>query len=575
MSNKAGKTNRQYNRVNGYPAASVRLVQKSLCRDRKDEMNRHTNNLIVGQGLAGTTLAWRFLDTGQSVVLVDRHEAVTASRVSAGLVTPWTGRRMTKSNDYQEYWDDAISFYQAIEDRLGLSLFTEQSMVRVFVNRSDEEVFKQRQQEVKSGQLQSWSGQLQENGPEIQGCRMLPAGRLDVRKYLQASIDFFTDRGGYHQLNLDFPNGLKFEEGRVVIPQLELSADRVIFCQGAVGNPWFKGVPNNASRGDVINVLIDGYQATDVVHQSIWLAPESDGSITAGSTYDWKVLENTPVASGRREILKSMKRFIEGVIRVKQHVAAVRPTMKDYRPVVGRHPKHKNLWIMNGLGSRGTLTAPRLSRLLVESVSGKKDSLPEDISPGRLRPKEQRRALTQIAQQRISEVIKPGDIVIDATVGNGFDTHFLAQQVNETGRVFGFDLQEQAIQSTQKRLTEAGLQNVVLLQKSHTEVLCYVIQPVTAAMFNLGYLPRSDHSIVTCAETTITALNQIVKKLVNGGMITILAYRGHDGGPEEAQAVEYWLHNQQDCTVERIDSQPAKATSPVLFVLIKENRKST
>jgi len=66
MSNKAGKTNRQYNRVNGYPAASVRLVQKSLCRDRKDEMNRHTNNLIVGQGLAGTTLAWRFLDTGQS-----------------------------------------------------------------------------------------------------------------------------------------------------------------------------------------------------------------------------------------------------------------------------------------------------------------------------------------------------------------------------------------------------------------------------------------------------------------------------------------------------------------------------
>jgi hypothetical protein len=94
-------------------------------------------------------------------------------------------------------------------------------------------------------------------------------------------------------------------------------------------------------------------------------------------------------------------------------------------------------------------------------------------------------------------------------------------------------------------------------------------------MFNLGYLPRSDHSIVTCAETTIAALDKIIERMVSGGMITILAYRGHDGGPEEAQAVECWLQDQQDCTVERIDSQPAKATSPVLFVLMKEGRKST
>jgi len=330
-------------------------------------MNRHTNNLIVGLGLAGTTLAWRLLHAGQSVVLVDRDDGATASRVSAGLVTPWTGRRMTQSDDYQEYWDEARSFYRSIEERLGLSLFTEQSMVRVFINRSDEAVFEQRQQESTSGQLESWSGQLQVAGPEIVGCRMQPAGRLDVRKYLQASIDYFAERGQWHQLNIELPNGLQLQDNQVVIPELELSADRVIFCQGAVENPWFEGVPNNASRGDVINVLIDGYQATEVVHQSIWLAPEPDGSITAGSTYDWKLLENTPIASGRREILKAMKRFIEGPVRVKQHVAAVRPTMKDYRPVVGRHSKHDNLWILNGLGSRGTLTAPRLARLLVES----------------------------------------------------------------------------------------------------------------------------------------------------------------------------------------------------------------
>lgn len=533
-------------------------------------MNQHTDNLIIGQGLAGTTLAWRLMEAGHSVVVVDRYDGPTASRVSAGLVTPWTGRRMTQSLDYQEDWDEATSFYRDVEAQLGQMLFSEQSMVRVFVNRSEEAVFEQRQKQAAVGQLESWSGRLQQGGPEITGCRMQPAGRLDVKKYLQASIDWFSEHGQWHQLDLDLPGGLEVFPDRVVVPQLELSADRVIFCQGAVNNPWFEGVPNNASRGDIINVQIDNYQMNDVVHHTIWLAPEADGSFTAGSTYDWKFLKNKPVASGRREILKAMNRFIEGPVRVRQHVAAVRPTMKDYRPVVGRHPKEDRLWIMNGLGSRGTLTAPRLARLLVETITEERDSMPRDISPDRLRPTPQRRALTQVAQQRISEVIAPGDVVIDATVGNGFDTCFLAEQVSPTGRVYGFDLQEQAIKSTQRRLEDVDLNNVVLLQTSHAELQDHIQQPVKAAMFNLGYLPRSDHTIVTKAGTTIAALEQAQQRLVIGGMVTILAYRGHDGGPEEADAVESWLQGQKNCTVERIDSQPMKSTSPVLFVVNKD-----
>jgi glycine oxidase len=539
----------------------------------KDQMNHQTDNLIVGLGLAGTTLAWRLHQAGQRVVLVDRNKGATASTVAAGLVTPWTGRRMTRSDNYQEDWDDAISFYRHIEEQLGLSLFTEQSTVRVFVNRSDEAVYEQRRAKAVAGQLEKWSGQLQTDSREIVGCRMQPAGRLDVRKYLQASIDFFSERGQWHQMDLELPGGLKLEADQVVVPELDLAASRVIFCQGAVKNPWFEGIPNNASRGDVINVMIDNYQTKEVVHQSIWLAPEQDGSVTAGSTYDWEILENTPIASGRREILNAMRRFIEGPIRVKQHIAAVRPTMKDYRPVVGQHPKHSNLWILNGLGSRGVLTAPRLARLMAETITGALDHLPPDISPERLRGKEERRSLTQLAQDRIAESISPGDIVIDATVGNGFDTSFLAEQVGTTGQVYGFDLQEQAIQSTHNRLDEAGLANVSLIQKSHVEIHTHVTQPVTAAMFNLGYLPRSDHSIVTNADSTIAALEQVIDRLVAGGMITILAYRGHEGGPEEAEAVESWLQDRDDCTVERLDSRPAKPTSPVLFVMTKEDRK--
>ncbi len=537
-------------------------------------MNQHTNNLIVGQGLAGTTLAWRLLAAGQSTVLVDRAETATASRVAAGLITPWTGRRMTQSGDYEENWNEAKAFYRTIEYRLAQPLFTEQSMVRVFVNRSEEVIYQRRRTESRSDALEQWSGRLQSHGQVIQGGRMAPAGRLDVTRYLQASSEFFSDRSQWYQLNLSLPDGLLVHDNQVLLPELGLSADRVIFCQGAVRNPWFEGIPNNPSRGDVINVQLDNYQMKEVVHHSIWLAPEADGSLTAGATYDWNFVKNTPTAAGRREILKAMSRFIEGPVRVRYQTAAVRPTMKDYRPVIGQHGVFKRLWIFNGLGSRGVLVAPGLAQRLVELFTGEPESQPNSLSPDRLKQTEENRSLTEIAQTRISEAIRQGQIVVDATVGNGFDTSFLAKKVGKRGLVYGFDVQTQAIESTRRRLKARGCHNVELHQQSHTDIERHISGPVCAAMFNLGYLPRGDHSIITKADTTVVALEQIADRLDWGGMITILAYRGHKGGPEEATAVESWLQEQGDCTVERIDSHPVKTSSPVLFILTKVDKPS-
>ncbi|MCH2209750.1 MAG: FAD-dependent oxidoreductase [Fuerstiella sp.] len=537
-------------------------------------MSEYTDNLIVGQGLAGTTLAWSLLDCGQSVVLIDRGETATASRVSAGLVTPWTGRRMAQSDDYQDYWDTAVRFYRSIENRLKQRLFTEGPMVRVFVNRSEESVFYKRKAVAAEGALKSWSGKLQSNGPSYAGCCMQPAGRLDVRRYLQTSVDYFSQRGLWFRLNLDIPDGLLLQSDQVELPKLGLTAKRIIFCQGAAQNPWFEGVPNNASRGDVINVRLDDYVMQDVVHHSVWLAPERDGSITAGSTYDWEFADNAPTAKGRRQILKAMGRFIDGNIRVHRHAAAVRPTMKDYRPVIGRHGIHSSVYIFNGLGSRGVLTAPRLAEQLVEFLTGQRTKLPHQITPDRLRNEQWKESLTQVAQNRMASVLSHGDVVIDATVGNGFDTCFLSAHVGPAGHVYGFDIQHQAIQATQKRLNAAQLTNVKLLSYSHAEISRHVTTSVSGAMFNLGYLPRGDHSIVTQADSTITALKQLQQLLKPGGMITVLAYRGHEGGPEETGAVESWLQEQTECLVERIDSHQSRSTSPILFILVKRSQQT-
>ncbi|MCH2200516.1 MAG: FAD-dependent oxidoreductase [Fuerstiella sp.] len=534
-------------------------------------MNHYTDNLIVGQGLAGTTLAWILLEAGQSVVLVDRGESATASRISAGLVTPWTGRRMTQSDDYEKYWYAAVRFYRSIENRLKQRLFTERPMVRVFVNRSEESTFQERRASPAGGSLKSWSGKLQSNRRLYTGCIMQPAGRLDVQRYLQTSVDYFSARGQWFQLDLEIPDGLLLMSDHIEAPKLGLTAKRIIFCQGVTENPWFEGIPNNASRGDIINVQLDDYVMQDVVHHSVWLVPEPDGSVTAGSTYDWNFVDKAPTAEGRRQILKSMSRFIDGNIRVNRHTAAVRPTMKDYCPVIGRHAVHNPLHIFNGLGSRGVLTAPRLAQQLVEFLTGEREKLSPRITPQRLLSERSKEPLTQVAQTRIARVVRHGDVVIDGTAGNGFDTCFLSAQVGPTGLVYGFDIQQQAIQTTEKRLEAANRTNVKLLLFSHAEINQHVPTSVTAAMFNLGYLPRGDHSIVTQAESTIAALEQTLRLLKPGGIITVLAYRGHEGGLEEAETLERWLQKQSNCLVERIDSHQSKSTSPILFILVKRS----
>ncbi|MCL2677268.1 MAG: methyltransferase domain-containing protein [Streptococcaceae bacterium] len=143
------------------------------------------------------------------------------------------------------------------------------------------------------------------------------------------------------------------------------------------------------------------------------------------------------------------------------------------------------------------------------------------------------------AHALLEEIIEKGDTVIDATMGNGNDTAFLAKL---THQVYAFDIQEQAIQSTKKRLYQLGLQAQLILD-GHENVDQYVNQPIKAAIFNLGYLPQSDKSIITQSETTIQSLEKIMKQLVLGGRIALVVYYGHEGGQDEKESLLKWAEN--------------------------------
>ena len=139
----------------------------------------------------------------------------------------------------------------------------------------------------------------------------------------------------------------------------------------------------------------------------------------------------------------------------------------------------------------------------------------------------------EMAHDFLAQVITQDDIVVDATMGNGHDTLFLAKLAKQ---VYAFDIQEQALEKTSQRLQEAGLTNVDLILQGHETVDQFVTE-VKAAIFNLGYLPSADKSIITQPQTTIESLDKLCQMLIKGGRIAIMIYYGHEGGDIERDAV--------------------------------------
>ncbi|MFC9778745.1 class I SAM-dependent methyltransferase [Paenibacillus chitinolyticus] len=158
-------------------------------------------------------------------------------------------------------------------------------------------------------------------------------------------------------------------------------------------------------------------------------------------------------------------------------------------------------------------------------------------------------SILSCAHKWIEERVRPGDTVVDATVGNGVDTLFLARLVGSRGRVYGFDIQPQALETARTRLEReldgsGGAQRVSLLLRSHADMAAAVpgdcLGRTAAVMFNLGYLPGADPGVITVPASTLPALEAALLLLREGGILTVALYPGHDGGASEAQAVESW-----------------------------------
>jgi hypothetical protein len=182
------------------------------------------------------------------------------------------------------------------------------------------------------------------------------------------------------------------------------------------------------------------------------------------------------------------------------------------------------------------------------------------------------RGPTQLARLVMRQFLRSGDHAVDATCGNGHDTLLLADLVGPAGKVWAFDIQEEAIRSTALKLEKAGMpERVELIMAGHESMSDHVSVPVRVVMFNLGYRPGGDRNIITRPETTLSALEQSLQLILPAGILAITVYPGHCGGDDEERAISQWSTtlDQRSFHAWHMGQVNATAGAPYFFLIQK------
>ncbi len=325
--------------------------------------------LIIGQGLAGTHLAWQALKRGEWPLVIDQPKPGAASQVAGGLVNPVTGRRLTKTWGAETLIPYAEETYRAHEDIVQERFYFQKPIARIF---KDEQQKGQWYKKRRPQQEYYTYVQSETLPPDIDktchaeygGVVLNRGGFLNTKLYLQKSREHFSQKGllktaNFNYSQLTFHHGLWEWEG--------LQARYVIACEGwqLPQNPYFHSLPLKPVKGQVLTVDAVDLPTEQVINKGFWMIPVGEHEFRVGATYEHELPAVEPSAEAYQQLTDQLNRFLKVPYKVLQRESGVRPTMPDSLPVAGWHPSNPQIGILNGLGSKGVLQAPYLASSLL------------------------------------------------------------------------------------------------------------------------------------------------------------------------------------------------------------------
>ena len=331
-------------------------------------MEKHAENwdyLIVGQGIAGTLLAYFMLKSGLRICVIDKPHRAASSLKAAGIINPITGRRYAKSWLIETLIPFAKKTYKALEHDLGILIWNERNLLRALPTVQDENEWLRRSAFpdfapwfAKEADLSGFEKIL---NPVRAWGETVGSAQVNFPALIAAFRDKLRQENALREEEFRFDR-LKWRDEFPVYDGRKVKG--VIFCEGAraVANPYFNYLPFVPTKGEYLEVKIPESNFPKMVKNGVTIVPMGEGSYWVGATSRFEYDDDLPTARQKEWLLSKLRKALAIPFEVIKHDAAIRPTVFGTRPFLGRHPEHTGLYIFNGLGTKGASLAPFFAR---------------------------------------------------------------------------------------------------------------------------------------------------------------------------------------------------------------------
>ena len=320
--------------------------------------------IIVGQGIAGSVLAMELIKRGKNIVVIDKPELSTSSRVAAGIWNPVVFKRLTKSWMIDELSPCLNEFYSSAEKTLGVKFLEERKIAKLFTDVHEINFWKKKVTEDMSEYL---SEEILEMHTPLQSKYSIvkQAGNLDTVAFLNATTQYLKTKESYLQ---EVFNHDELKINVTGVSYKNLNTNEIIFCEGHLvkNNPHFNYIPFKPAKGDVLTISCKQIDIDFILNKGMFIMPLGNHLFKCGATYNWQDLTDVPNPAGKEELIVKLKKIIPYEFEVIKHEAGVRPSVIDRRPVIGAHPYNAQLKIFNGLGTKAVMLAPFFTKQLCD-----------------------------------------------------------------------------------------------------------------------------------------------------------------------------------------------------------------
>jgi len=338
--------------------------------------------LIVGQGLAGTLLAFDLMSRGKKIMIISDPKQPCASRVAAGLYNPITGNKLVKTWKAEVLFSGLEAYYQQLEQLLLTKFLHTTGIYRPFTSLMEQNdwMAKSADPSFKDfvGQVASCSHESAMFNDPFGGVYLKNAGFLDTNVFLDSAKKYFHAKGCLAE-ELFLEEKVNLEAEGVVYGKI--NAYKLVLCNGlgAQKTSLFGWLPFHALKGEILEIKAN-LKAQMVFNRGCFMLPTTGGTWKVGSTYNWRQPDHIPSEEGKKELLQKLNQLYKGGVEIQNHLSGVRPSTADRRPLLGAHPEHPAVAIFNGLGTKGVSLGPHFAAEMARYlVSGEPLSKEVDI----------------------------------------------------------------------------------------------------------------------------------------------------------------------------------------------------